>query len=256
MPRKNALHPSGVTACALFDGGVAVYPVEIRGSASAARNTLSQIAMKTLATLTGGKAFFGSNDQFPEILTTSIGNTAGYFLGYSGDPGSSPEFRRIEASATRPNIVIAHPAGYFPYGGTSKSRAGEEVGLAMTSPLEYTAVRFKVTVPGIEDGTAGKKKVNLVISLPGDSGVLNESAGKVDVGFVAKAINASGQTVGNMNEGAGGKFQPDAVAQIKEMGFQLKRSFDVSPGDCFVHFLVRDNQSGRMGDVVFPLSVK
>ena len=59
-----------------------------------------------------------------------------------------------------------------------------------------------------------------------------------------------------MNEGADGKFPPDAVAHIKELGFQLKRSFEVSPGECTVHFLVRDNQSGRMGDVVFPLSVK
>jgi len=59
-----------------------------------------------------------------------------------------------------------------------------------------------------------------------------------------------------MNEGAGGKFPPDAVAQIKQLGFQLKRSFEVSPGECTVRFLVRDNQSGRVGDVIFPLSVK
>ena len=241
---------------ALFDGGVAVYPVEARDSNSAASNTLSQIAMKSLAQLTGGNAYFGSNDPFPDILTISTGNTAGYVLGYSTEAPPSPDFRRTVVIANQGSTETAQPAGYFPYEGTPKSRAGSEIGLAMTSPLEYTAVRFKLTVAGIEDGTAGKKKVNLVISLPGDSGIVNESAGTVDVGFVAKAINASGQTVGNMSEGAGGKFPPDAVAQIKEMGFQLKRSFEASPGDCTVHFLVRDNQSGRMGDIVFPLSVK
>ncbi len=241
---------------ALFDGGVAVYPVEVRDSNSAATNTLTQLAMKTLATLTGGKAFFGSNDPFPEILATSTGNTAGYVLGYTNDAGTSPDFRRVEVSASRPNTVVGHPAGYFPYEGPSKARAGGEIALAMTSPLEYTAIRFKVTVSGMEEGTGGKKKVDLVISLPGDAGILNEAAGTVDVGFVAKATNVAGQVVGNMNEGAGGKFPPDAVAQIKEMGFQLKRSFEVAPGDCTVHFLVRDNQTGRMGDVIFPLTVK
>jgi VWFA-related protein len=241
---------------ALFDGGIAVYPVEARDSNSAASNTLSQIAMKSLAQLTGGKAYFGSNDPFPDILTISTGNTAGYVLGYSTEAPTSIDFRRMEVTANRANTEVIHPAGYFPYEGTSKSRAGSEVGLALTSPLEYTAIRFKVTVAGIEEGTGGKKKVNLVISLPGDSGVLNEPAGTVDVGFVAKAVNAQGQTVGNMNEGAGGKFPPDAVAQIKEQGFQLKRSFEVSPGECTVHFLVRENQTGRMGDIVFPLSVK
>jgi VWFA-related protein len=63
---------------ALFDGGVAIYPVEVRGSASTASNTLTQISMKELALLTGGKAYFGSNDPFPDILQTSTGITAGY----------------------------------------------------------------------------------------------------------------------------------------------------------------------------------
>lgn len=241
---------------ALFDGGVAVYPYEVRGASAAAANTLSQVTMKEFALLTGGKAFFGSNDPFPEILAISNGNTAGYELGYTTDAASGTDFHRVEVAATRANIDVGHPAGYFPYEGTPKSRAGSEIGLAMTSPLEYTGIEFKVAVTGIEEGTGGKKKVNLVISLPGDSGILNEASGTVDVGFVAKALNASGQTVGSMNEGAGGKFPPEAVAQIKEQGFRLTRSFEVSPGECTVRCLVRDNQTGRMGYVIFPLSVK
>jgi VWFA-related protein len=241
---------------ALFDGGVAVYPYEVRGASASATNTLSQMTMKEFALLTGGKAFFGSNDPFPEVLSISNGNTAGYELGYVADAASGTDFRRVDVTATRANIDVGHPAGYFPYEGTPKARASNEVGLAMTSPLEYTGIEFKVAVVGIEEGTGGKKKVNLVISLPGDSGILNEAGGTVDVGLVAKALSASGQTVGSMNEGAGGKFPPEAIAQIKEQGFQLKRSFEVSPGDCTVHFLVHDNQSGRMGDVIFPLSVK
>ncbi len=241
---------------ALFDAGVAVYPVEVRGSTSAAANTLTQISMKELALLTGGKAFYGSNDPFPEVLATSNGNKAGYVLGYSTDANSSHDFRRIEVTANHQNVEVAHPAGYFPYEGTPKSRAGDEIGLAMGSPLEYTGIRFKVSVASIEEGSVGKKKVNLVISLPGNAGILNEAAGTVDVGLLAVATNTKGEKVGTMNEGAGGKFPPEAVAHIKELGFQLKRSFDVSPGECTVRFLVRDNQTGLMGDVLFPLNVK
>jgi|SRR5580700_2600727 VWFA-related protein len=241
---------------ALFDGGVAIYPVEVRGSASTASNTLTQITMKDLAILTGGKAYFGSNDPFPDILQTSNGNTAGYEIGYATDPSTNSDFRRMDVTADRQNVTVNHPAGYFPYEGTPKTRAGEEIGLAMGSPLEYTGIRFKVTVTGIEDGAAGKKKVNLLIGLPGNVGILNEATGTVDVGFLATALNAKGEKVGNMNEGAGGKFPPEAIAQIKETGFQLKRSFEVSPGECNVRLLVRDNQTGRMGDIFFPLNVK
>jgi hypothetical protein len=151
---------------------------------------------------------------------------------------------------------VNHAAGYFPYESTAKSRAGSEVSLAMQSPLEYTGVPFRITIAGFEDGAGGKKKANLVITLPGSSGIVSESTGSVDVSLLAQALNSAGQKVGTMNEGAGGKFQPDQVAQIKEMGFQLKRSFEVAPGDYTVHFVVRDNQTGRMGDVIFPMAVK
>ena len=203
----------------MFDGGVAVYPVEVSGASTAASSSFTQQRMKELALLTGGKAFYGSNDPFPDILQTSNGNTAGYELGYSADASTSPDFHRIEVTANQQSVQVAHPAGYFPYEGTPKSRAGEEIALAMGSPLEYTGIRFKITVAGIEEGSGGKKKVNLVISLPGNAGILNEAAGTVDVGMVALATNAKGDKVGTMNEGAGGKFPPEAVAQIKEIGF-------------------------------------
>ena len=173
-------------------------------------NTFTQATMKELAVLTGGKDFSGSNDPFPEILQVSNGNTAGYELGFMGDAAASPDFHRLEVTVGQPSVQVSHPAGYFPYEGTPKSRAAEELGVAMGSPLEYTGIRFKLTVTGIEEGSGGKKKVNLLISLPGNDGLLNEATGEVDVGFVAATTNAKGEKVVNMNEGAGGKFPPDA----------------------------------------------
>lgn len=241
---------------ALFDGGVAIYPVEVRGAFSAASSSFTQTRMRELALLTGGKAYYGSNDPFPDILQASTGNTAGYELGFAAQANASPDFLRLEVTANQQNVNVAHPAGYFPYEGTPKLRAADEIGLAMESPLEYTGIRFKVAVTGFEEGASGKKKVNLLISLPGNVGILNETTGTVDVGFLAVATNAKGDKVGAMNEGAGGKFPPEAVAQIKELGFQLKRSFEASPGESTVRFLVRDNQTGRMGSIIFPLNVK
>jgi len=241
---------------ALFDSGMAVYPVEVRGSSSAGAGSFTITAMRTLADMTGGKAFYGSNDPFPDIFTISESIRAGYALNYAADAAAGTDFHPVDVSVNQANTQLIQSAGYFPYEGTLKSRTSEDVGIALKSPLESTGVLFKVAVAGIEDGAAGKKKVNLVITLPGDSGVLNETSGTVDAGLIAKIINSAGQVVGSMSEGAGGKFQAEQVAQIKEMGFQLKRSFEVSPGECTVHFLVHDNQTGKIGDVIFPLNVK
>jgi len=209
-----------------------------------------------VAPLTGGKAFYGTNDPFPELLQISNGNTTGYVLSYaSDDAANGTDFRRVDVSVNNGNLTVYDPAGYFPGQPVAKLNPGPDIVMAMQSPLDYTGIIFRVEIGKIEEGSAGKKKVNLVIGLAGDSGVLNEALRKVDIGILAVATNAKGEQVGKMNEGAGGQFPLEAVQQIKELGFQLKRAMEVAPSDCTVHFVIRDNQTGQMGSLSFPLQV-
>jgi VWFA-related protein len=240
---------------ALFDGGMAVCPVEAQNSSTAGSDVFTQARMKTLAQLTGGKAFYGGNDPFPEILQTSNGNVAGYVLYLAGESNTKPDFRHLQVTVNKGGSVVSAPAGYFPAEGTLKSRAQEDVTLALQSPLAYTGVVFTLKIAGSED-SGGKRKVNMVIALGGNSGVLNEATSTVDLALFAAAIDASGTTVGKLNENAGGKFPPEAVAQIKEVGFQLKRSMEVPSGNFTLHFVVRDNLTGRIGSLTAPLNVK
>jgi hypothetical protein len=239
----------------LFDGGAAVYPVEAQSSYTACSSAFTQARMKTLAQLTGGKAFYGANDPFPEILQTSNGNDAGYILEFAREANAIPEFHRLQVTVNKPGSVVNSPAGYFPAEGTLKSRVQEDVNLALQSPLAYTGIPFTVGFTGNED-SAGKKKVNMTISLAGDTGVLNEATRTVDLALIAVARDAKDTTVGKLNEDAGGQFPPAAVAQIKELGFQLKRSIEVPAGDLTIHFVIRDNQTGRMGSLIVPLKVQ
>ncbi len=240
---------------ALFDGGVAVYPVEAQNSFTAGSDAFTQARMKLLASFTGGKAFYGANDPFPELLQISNGNVGGYVLGFAEGSHAPSEFQRVQVTVNKPVSTVSAPEGYFPHEGVPKSQAQEEVTLALQSPLAYTGIPFSVTFTGNQDA-AGKKKVNMTISLAGDTGVLNEATRSVDLVVVAVAKDAKGATVGKLNEGAGGQFPPEAVAQIKELGFQLKRSIEVTPGDLTIHFVIRDNQTGRIGSLIVPLKVQ
>jgi len=239
----------------LFDGGVAVYPVEAQSSVTAGSDEFTQTRMRTLAQLTGGKAFYGSNDPFPEILQTSNGNVGGFVLGFAREANATAEFHRVQVTVDKAGFVVNAPEGYFPAEATAKSRSQEDISLALQSPLAYTGLVFRIKFSGNED-SAGKKKVNMVISLPGDSGVLNEATRTVDLALIAMATDANDTTVGKLNENAGGQFPPEAVAQIKELGFRLSRSIEVPAGDFTLHFVLRDNQTGRMGSLIVPLSVK
>jgi len=222
---------------------------------TAGSDVFTQTRMRTLAQLTGGKASYGGNDPFAEILQTSNGNVAGYVLGSTREGNATPEFHRVQVTVNKAGLVVNAPEGYFPTEATLKSRTQEDISLALQSPLAYTGLVFRVSFSGSED-SAGKKKVNMVISLAGDSGVLNEAARTVDLALIAIATDANDTTVGKLSENAGGQFPPEAVAQIKELGFRLKRSIEVPAGDFTVHFVLRDNQSGRMGSLIVPLSVK
>jgi hypothetical protein len=128
----------------LFEGGAAVYPVEAQGSSTAGSDAFTQTRMRTLAQLTGGKAFYGGNDPFPEILQTSNGNVAGYVLELAREANATPEFHRLQVTVNKPGSLVNSAAGYFPAEGTLKSRAQEDVTLALQSPLAYSGLVFSL----------------------------------------------------------------------------------------------------------------
>src|SRR5208337_141830 len=82
-----------------------------------------------------------------------------------------------------PGSVLTSPLGYFPLEGTLKSRAQGDLSAALQSPLTFTGLPFSVQFTGKED-SAGKKKVNMAITLRGDAGVLNEAARTVDLAVI------------------------------------------------------------------------
>jgi len=239
----------------LFEGGVSVYPVLAQGASTSGSSALVIPIMKTLAEITGGKPYYGTNDPFPDIMQVSNSNAAGYVLGFAEEANAGSDFQRLQVSVSQSGLHVNGPAGYFP-SDPMKSRPQDDVALALQSPLEYTGVPFRLEFTGNED-SGGKKKVNFTISLAGNSGVLNETTRKADLGIMGSMRNAKGESVGKLTEGAGGQFPPEAMAQIKEMGFQLKRSIDVpSAGDYTLHLVIRDNQTGRIGSIVAPIDVK
>ncbi len=240
---------------ALFDAGVSVDPVEAKTSFTAGGGSFTQDRMKTLAQITAGKAFYGSNDPLAQMLQ-STSDARGYTLGFAEEMNATTQFHRVQVSLDRADAAIIAPPGYFPLEGTAKSRAQDEVSFALRSPLVYSGLSFRLKFAGTEEN-AGKKKVNLVISLAGDSGVLNESTGTADLAVVALAKDAKDATAGKLSEIAGGKFPPEAVAQIKELGFQLRRSIEVpSSGQYTLHMVLYDNQTGRMGSLIVPMTVQ
>ena len=65
------------------------------------------------------------------------------------------------------------------------------------------------------------------------------------------------RSIDSFRAATGGQFPPEAIAQIKELGFQLKRSIEVpSKGQYTLHLVLYDNQTGRIGSLSAPMTIQ
>jgi hypothetical protein len=53
-----------------------------------------------------------------------------------------------------------------------------------------------------------------------------------------------------------GKVPPEKLAKLKSENVDYPGDFHLTPGNYLLRFVVRDNQSGRMGSVSAPVTVE
>ena len=53
-----------------------------------------------------------------------------------------------------------------------------------------------------------------------------------------------------------GKVPPEKLAKLKSENVDYPGDFHLTPGNNLLRFVVRDNQSGRMGSVSAPVTVE
>src|SRR6267154_763661 len=290
---SNGISQSGVdnqsalraTTAAAVKANVAIYSLDIRGlqafppggeaqsaslhgqstySGAAVLNDLSgnaasQDTLSTLSSETGGKAFFDSNDFGAVFSQVQKDSSAYYVLGFtSNNRLKDGRFRRLKVQVNRPDLKLDFRSGY--YAGRDfehLNRADREQQLED----ELAAQLPRVDVP-LYAGTAFFRQDDshyyLAVSLvvPGSQ-----------IPFVTEREkdNATIDIVGEVREG--GKFPVgqlrdtvrlavDSTQQVRRKNVQYNTGFVLAPGSYHLKFVVRENQTGRIGsfetDVQIP----
>lgn len=265
----------------LNNAQIALYPLDVNGLQVSVAPTASvrnpgrnysrnlenrqmdtQATLQTFASMTGGRAYYNSNDLVRGFREAVNDSSEYYLLGYYLDRSKTKAgWRKLSVKVKRDHVEVRARSGFFVTNATvdPENSRNNDLSTALQSPLDYTSLplvaHWGVLEPGKE---AGKKKVNYDMRVPADSSVVNEADNNhVSLEFVALPKAVDGKAVGPpMGEKLDAHVSPDKVATIRQNGIIYRGALELAPGEYTVRFVVRDSLSGRVGSVAAPLRVE
>jgi VWFA-related protein len=264
------------TTAAAVKANVSIYPMDIRGlqalpgggeaqSASLhgtsaysgqsvlndlSSNAASQDTLATLASDTGGKAFFDSNDFTGVFSQVQKDSSAYYVLGFtSTNPARDGKFRRLRVVLNRPDIKLEYRSGY--YAGRDfvhSNRADREQQLEdeMASELPETDVAVYAGAAYFrQDDSHYQLLVSLVVPGSQIPFVQQKDRDNATIDIIGEVRVDGKVRVGQLRDTV--KLALDTNQQVRNKNVQYNTTFLLAPGSYHLKFVVRENQNGRMG---------
>jgi VWFA-related protein len=260
---------------------IALYPVDVKGlqvvsvaPASihrAGRNYGQNATLREMdihatfdifASMTGGRAYYDSNDLVKGFRDAVNDSAEYYVLGYYTDPSKTRSgWRKLKVRVKRDHVEVRARSGFFfinPTDDLEKSR-NNDVAIALRSPLDYTSLPLAVQWNKVEPAKVpDKKHVNYRIRVGPEPELIEEAdRNHVELEFVAQPQSAEAKDPDHpVGQRIDAHPTHDNLPTILQNGIVYAGALDLSPGEYTVHFVVRDDLSGRLGSVTAPLTVQ
>lgn len=265
----------------LNNAQISLYPVDVKGlqvvslpSASVRnpggnyarnmnwRNLDTQATLQTFASMTGGRAYFNSNDLVKGFRDAVNDSSEYYMLGYYLDRSKTKAgWRKLAVKVKRDHTEVRARSGFFVTNATvdPQNSRNNDISSALQSPLDYTSLPVVVRWAKVEPGKEpGKKRVNYEVHLPPDAILIDETDNNhVVLDFLALAKTPEGKAVDRpLDQKLEARLSPEKVASIRTKGVAYAGSLELAPGEYTVRFVVRDDIGGRVGSVAAPIKVE
>src|SRR5712671_3046730 len=222
-------------------------------------NAASQETLATLSSDTGGKAFFDSNDFGGVFSQVQKDSSAYYVLGFtSNNPLKDGKFRRLKVQVNRADLKLDFRSGY--YAGRDfehLNRADREQQLEdeldaqlprVDVPLYAGAAYFR------QDDSHYYLAVSLVIPGSQIPFVTEKDKDNATIDIIGEALGGGKFRVGQLRDTV--KLAVESTQQVRRKNVQYNTGFVLAPGGYHLKFVIRENQTGRMGsfetDVQIP----
>jgi VWFA-related protein len=252
-----AFPPGGEAQSASLHGQSAYSGAAVLNDLS--NNAASQDTLATLSSDTGGKAFFDSNDFGAVFSQVQKDSSAYYVLGFtSNNPLKDGKFRRLKVQVNRSDLKLDFRSGY--YAGRDfehLNRADREQQLEdeldaqlprVDVPLYAGAAYFR------QDDSHYYLAVSLVIPGSQIPFVTEKEKDNATIDVIGEALGGGKLRVGQLRDTV--KLAVETAQQVRRKNVQYNTGFLLAPGSYHLKFVIRENQTGRMGsyetDVQIP----
>jgi VWFA-related protein len=231
--------------------------VDLRPNLKAPIGSNNQETMNELASGTGGKAYYNTNDLKKAIAEAVDDSRVVYTLGfYPADENFDGKFHKIEVKVPEQSgLSLRYRKGYFdaPETPIDTKTAMAEMRDAVWSPLDSTAVGVVVAAkpdpknPTLLNMAVQVEAKNISLEPQGD-----RWAGRLDILFIQK--NDRGQQFDGQNETVTLNLTRENYERITKNGFIFRKTVTMAAQAKQVRVIVRDAPSGTMGSVTIPFS--
>jgi VWFA-related protein len=222
-------------------------------------NFATQEVMATLSTDTGGKAFFDSNDFAPAFAQIERDTSAYYAIGFhSSNAARDGRYRKLTIKINSPGVKLEYRPGYyapadFQHSGKEDREHELEEQLASDLPATDMAVYLDAFYFRLDEN---RFYVPVSLIVPGSQipFVKGGDKDKATLDIIGSVIDEAKRPIGHARETV--KLNLDPSLQARQKNIQYTTSFNLPPGKYQLKFVVRENQSGRMGsfeaDITLP----
>lgn len=256
----------------LIEANISVYPIGLMDWAGRPdeRTARQEFSVNTFADSTGATRCVESNDLMGCLAEAVEDSRSYYMLGFSVQPDDrKPGWRDLKVKVSVDHANVSARNGFY-YGTPPVEQAKRPDELkALASALPQSAVPMFVKVLGTPPPNpasnsvppaAGKKTIAFRITIPLNGLFIDASSRApldLEVGAIALMQDKKGpKEAAEFLQPVKGNPQPENLQAWAKEGIRLPATLDLLPGSYDLRFFARDNNSGHIGTVVFPLEVK
>jgi len=221
-------------------------------------NFASQEVMASLSTDTGGKAFLDSNDFAPAFAQVQKDTSAYYALGFhSSNPARDGRYRKLTIKLNRPGVKLEYRPGYyapadFKHSGKEDRERDLEDQLSSDLPATDMALYMDALYFRLDDN---RYYVPVSLVVPGSQipFVSGGDKDKATLDIIGSVLDEVKRPIGHARETV--KLNLDSALGARQKNIQYTTSFNLPPGKYQLKFVVRENQTGRMGSFEAEISL-
>jgi VWFA-related protein len=222
------------------------------------QNLATQEVMATLSSDTGGKSFFDSNDFAPAFAQVQKDNSAYYAIGFhSTNTARDGKYRKLTFKIDRPGVKLEYRPGYYApadFRHSGKEDREQELEDQLASDLPATDIAMYMDAMYFRlDENRFFMPVSLVVPGSQIPFVKGGDKDKATLDIIGSVIDATQRPVGRVRDTV--KLNLDPALQARQKNIQYTTSFNLPPGKYQLKFVMRENQTGRMGSFIADVTL-